>query len=84
MTVTSVSPTAAAAGDSPDQAYPQRVNGGYALMDSLRRHGVEHIFGYPGGAVLFIYDAIFQQEGLQHILVRHEQAAVHALSLIHI
>ena len=36
---------------------PQRVNGGYALMDALHRHGVDHIFGYPGGAILPIYDA---------------------------
>ena len=40
--------------------------------------GVEHVFGYPGGAVLYIYDAIFKQDKFQHILVRHEQAAVHA------
>ncbi|MBM5795559.1 MAG: biosynthetic-type acetolactate synthase large subunit, partial [Cyanobacteria bacterium M_surface_7_m2_037] len=81
MTVTSVSPTAAAAGDSPDQAYPQRVNGGYALMDSLRRHGVEHIFGYPGGAILPIYDELHKAESrgwLKHILVRHEQGGTHA------
>jgi len=81
VTVTSVSPTAAAAGDSPDQAYPQRVNGGYALMDSLRRHGVEHIFGYPGGAILPIYDELHKAESrgwLKHILVRHEQGGTHA------
>ena len=39
---------------------------------------MEHVFGYPGGAVLYIYDAIFKQDKFQHILVRHEQAAVHA------
>jgi acetolactate synthase-1/2/3 large subunit len=44
----------------------------------LAEEGVEHVFGYPGGAVLYIYDAIFKQDKFQHILVRHEQAAVHA------
>jgi acetolactate synthase-1/2/3 large subunit len=44
----------------------------------LAEEGVKHVFGYPGGAVLYIYDAIFQQDKFQHVLVRHEQAAVHA------
>lgn len=47
-------------------------------MNALKDHGVQHIFGYPGGAVLPIYDALFQQNDIQHILVRHEQGAVHA------
>ena len=47
-------------------------------MRALKDNGVEVIFGYPGGAVLPIYDAIFQQNAIRHILVRHEQAAVHA------
>lgn len=58
-----------------------RTNGAYALMDSLKRHGVEHIFGYPGGAILPIYDALYQFEAageIEHILVRHEQGASHA------
>jgi len=42
------------------------------------RQGVEHVFGYPGGAVLPIYDELFKQNSLRHILVRHEQGAVHA------
>lgn len=57
------------------------VTGAFALIDSLRRHGVEHIFGYPGGAILPIYDELYRAEaagGLQHILVRHEQGAAHA------
>ncbi|GDX71841.1 acetolactate synthase [Cyanobium sp.] len=57
------------------------MNGGYALMDSLRRHGVRHIFGYPGGAILPIYDELHKAESrgwLQHILVRHEQGGTHA------
>ena len=59
----------------------QRVSGAYALIDSLVRHGVKHIFGYPGGAVLPIYDELYKAEEagkLQHILVRHEQGASHA------
>ena len=59
----------------------QRVSGGYALIDSLVRHGVKHIFGYPGGAILPIYDELYKAEAkglLQHILVRHEQGASHA------
>ena len=60
---------------------PKRVSGGYALMDSLHRHGVKHIFGYPGGAILPIYDELHQAEQrgwLSHILVRHEQGGAHA------
>lgn len=58
-----------------------RRTGGFALMDSLKRHGVKHIFGYPGGAILPIYDELYRFEAagdLQHILVRHEQGAAHA------
>ena len=57
------------------------VTGAFALIDSLKRHGVKHIFGYPGGANLPIYDEIYQAEvagELRHILVRHEQGAAHA------
>ncbi len=52
--------------------------GAEILLRALKEQGVEVIFGYPGGAVLPIYDAIFQQNAIRHILVRHEQAAVHA------
>jgi acetolactate synthase-1/2/3 large subunit len=52
--------------------------GAEVLLRALKAQGVEVIFGYPGGAVLPIYDAIFQQNAIRHILVRHEQAAVHA------
>src|SRR6202451_4791772 len=52
--------------------------GAEVLLRALKDQGVEVIFGYPGGAVLPIYDAIFQQNAIRHILVRHEQAAVHA------
>ena len=54
------------------------LSGGQILVQSLIDEGVEYIFGYPGGAVLHLYDALFQQEGLKHILVRHEQGATHA------
>ncbi|MDX1608974.1 MAG: biosynthetic-type acetolactate synthase large subunit [Halofilum sp. (in: g-proteobacteria)] len=54
------------------------LSGGQIVMEALRREGVEHIFGYPGGAALHIYDALYQQDAVEHILVRHEQGAVHA------
>ena len=54
------------------------MTGAEMVMAALADQGVEHIFGYPGGAVLPIYDALFQQNKVQHILVRHEQGAVHA------
>jgi acetolactate synthase-1/2/3 large subunit len=58
-----------------------RATGAFALIDSLKRHGVQHIFGYPGGAILPIYDELYRAEArgdLKHILVRHEQGAAHA------
>ncbi len=58
-----------------------QVSGAYALIDSLVRHGVKHVFGYPGGAILPIYDELYKAEEkglISHILVRHEQAASHA------
>jgi acetolactate synthase-1/2/3 large subunit len=54
------------------------ITGAEILVRSLAEEGVEHVFGYPGGAVLYIYDAIYKQDKFQHVLVRHEQAAVHA------
>jgi acetolactate synthase-1/2/3 large subunit len=53
-------------------------SGAEVLLRALKDQGVEVIFGYPGGAVLPIYDALFQQNAIRHILVRHEQGAVHA------
>ncbi|WEZ85155.1 acetolactate synthase 3 large subunit [Rhizobium sp. 32-5/1] len=53
------------------------MTGAEIVLQALRDNGVKHIFGYPGGAVLPIYDEIFQQEDVQHILVRHEQGAGH-------
>ena len=55
-----------------------QISGADALMRSLHEEGVDIVFGYPGGAALHIYDAIFNQEHIEHILVRHEQGAVHA------
>ncbi|MCM2399139.1 acetolactate synthase 3 large subunit [Rhizobium sp. S95] len=55
-----------------------QMTGAEIVLRALKDNGVEHIFGYPGGAVLPIYDEIFQQEEIQHILVRHEQGAGHA------
>ncbi len=54
------------------------MTGSDILVRSLAEEGVEHVFGYPGGSVLYIYDAIYKQDKFKHILVRHEQAAVHA------
>jgi acetolactate synthase I/II/III large subunit len=59
-------------------AKPALLTGAEILVRCLQEEGVEHVFGYPGGAVLYIYDEIFKQDKFQHILVRHEQAAVHA------
>ena len=75
MTLTTPTPSTTAVGA------PQRVSGAYALMDALHRHGVSHIFGYPGGAILPIYDELHQAEArgeLKHFLVRHEQGGAHA------
>ena len=55
-----------------------QISGAEILVRSLQEEGVEFVFGYPGGAVLEIYDAIFRQQEFKHVLVRHEQAAVHA------
>ena len=54
------------------------LSGGEILIESLREEGVEFLFGYPGGAVLHIYDALYAQNSVKHILVRHEQGATHA------
>src|SRR5512147_1025235 len=56
----------------------EQITGSEIVLKALVDQGVEVIFGYPGGAVLPIYDALFKQNALRHILVRHEQGAVHA------
>jgi acetolactate synthase-1/2/3 large subunit len=62
---------------SPHQAAAD-PNGSEILVRCLQAEGVKYLWGYPGGAVLYIYDALYKQESIQHVLVRHEQAAVHA------
>ena len=57
---------------------PPEMIGAEMLVQALHKEGVEFVWGYPGGSVLFIYDEIFKQDKFEHILVRHEQAAVHA------
>jgi acetolactate synthase-1/2/3 large subunit len=54
------------------------INGSDILVKALQAENVKYVWGYPGGAVLHIYDALYKQESIQHVLVRHEQAAVHA------
>ena len=54
------------------------TTGADIIVRCLEEEGIQHVFGYPGGAVLYIYDALYAQKKIEHILVRHEQAAVHA------
>ena len=56
----------------------QELRGAEILVKALQAEGVKHVWGYPGGAALHIYDALYKQDTIQHVLVRHEQAAVHA------
>jgi acetolactate synthase-1/2/3 large subunit len=70
-----LSPTAMA-GDQ--HAGSTELNGSDILVKALQAENVKYLWGYPGGAVLYIYDALYKQDTIQHILVRHEQAAVHA------
>ena len=62
---------------SPNSSTPE-LNGSEIMVRCLQAEGVKFMWGYPGGAVLYIYDALYKQEGIQHVLVRHEQAAIHA------
>src|SRR5207245_8227291 len=56
----------------------QEPNGSEILVRCLQAEGVKYLWGYPGGAVLYIYDALYKQDSIEHVLVRHEQAAVQA------
>lgn len=56
---------------------PECFSGAQMVVEALHREGIEHVFGYPGGAVLPLYDAFYRQTYFKHILVRHEQAALH-------
>ena len=55
-----------------------KLTGAEVVVASLKDEGVKHLFGYPGGAALHIYDALYNQDAVQHVLVRHEQGATHA------
>src|SRR6478609_9090395 len=70
---TELSSAAAASGGQ-----SQDLRGAEILVKALQAEGVKYVWGYPGGAVLHIYDAFYKQDTIQHVLVRHEQAAVHA------
>src|SRR4026209_1576889 len=56
----------------------KEISGAEIVIRSLQEEGVEVVFGYPGGAVLYIYDELFKQDKVKHVLVRHEQGAAHA------
>ena len=68
---------AADASSSPSNPAPELM-GSEIVVKALQAEGVQYLWGYPGGAVLYIYDALYKQDSIQHVLVRHEQAAVHA------
>ena len=61
-----------------DRVKAKELTGAEIVVRCLQEEGVEYVFGYPGGAVLFIYDELFKQDKVKHVLVRHEQGAVHA------
>src|SRR3954467_11691825 len=61
-----------------DRVKTSALSGAEIVVRCLQEEGVEYVFGYPGGAVLFIYDELFKQDRVKHVLVRHEQGAVHA------
>ena len=63
---------------SPQESAAESLNGSEILVRCLQAEGVKYLWGYPGGAVLYIYDALYKQDSIRHVLVRHEQAAVHA------
>lgn len=67
-----------AASAQPQTNPPAEPNGSEILVKCLQAEGVKFLWGYPGGAVLYIYDALYKQDTIEHVLVRHEQAAVHA------
>ncbi|HEY4956815.1 MAG TPA: thiamine pyrophosphate-binding protein, partial [Caldimonas sp.] len=75
---TSAPPLKRAPAAVPAPAANAEPNGSEILIRCLQAENVRFLWGYPGGAVLYIYDALYKQETIQHVLVRHEQAAVHA------
>jgi acetolactate synthase-1/2/3 large subunit len=79
MEISKAEMKSAVAASSPlAQSGPQELMGAEILVKALQAENVKHVWGYPGGAVLYIYDAFYKQDTIQHVLVRHEQAAVHA------
>ena len=78
MEISTAEINSAAAASVQDQDNSLDLRGAEILVKSLQAEGVKYIWGYPGGAVLHIYDAFYKQGTIQHVLVRHEQAAVHA------
>ncbi|MDN8615797.1 acetolactate synthase 3 catalytic subunit [Variovorax ginsengisoli] len=78
MEISKAELTSAAAASSGMSNQTQELMGAEVLVKALQAEGVKYVWGYPGGAVLYIYDAFYKQDTIQHVLVRHEQAAVHA------
>jgi acetolactate synthase-1/2/3 large subunit len=79
MSAAEVKRAASAQPSSPSTtAHAAEPNGSEILVRCLQAEGVKFLWGYPGGAVLYIYDALYKQDTIEHVLVRHEQAAVHA------
>ena len=74
----STSPQSATHSSNPPSNPAQDPNGSEILVRCLQAENVKYVWGYPGGAVLYIYDALYKQQSIQHVLVRHEQGAVHA------
>ena len=78
MEITKAEIASAASASAQTQPGTQELRGAEILVKSLQAEKVKYIWGYPGGAMLHIYDAFYKQDTIQHVLVRHEQAAVHA------
>ena len=77
MEISKAEYSSAAAAASQSHA-SQELMGSEILVKCLQAENVRFLWGYPGGALLYIYDALYKQETIEHVLVRHEQAAVHA------
>ncbi|MBG9387134.1 acetolactate synthase 3 catalytic subunit [Caenimonas aquaedulcis] len=78
MEISKAELSSAAAATAGHTGSPPELRGAEILVKTLQAEGVKYVWGYPGGAVLHIYDAFYKQDTIQHVLVRHEQAAVHA------
>ncbi|MBN9411523.1 MAG: acetolactate synthase 3 catalytic subunit [Burkholderiaceae bacterium] len=78
MEISKAELASAAAAQSQTGGQSPELNGSEILVKALQAENVQYLWGYPGGAVLYIYDALYKQDTIQHVLVRHEQAAVHA------